>query len=56
MPVGVIGVLGAAPGVLGISERVRGVAVKWVPLRLHILLRVGVLGEGEVSGGGVVWV
>jgi hypothetical protein len=28
----------AVLGVLGISERVRGAAIKWVPLRLHTSL------------------
>ena len=57
MLVGVVRVPGAALGVLGISEKVEGVAAEWVPLRLCILLRVGVLG-GEVSKGGgsvVAW-
>ena len=39
---------------LGISKRVGGVAVERVPLRLCILLQVGVLGGGEVSKGGIV--
>ena len=50
----VAAVLEAAPGVPGISERVGGAAVERVPLQLYILLRVGVLGGGEVSKGGVV--
>ena len=45
----------AVPSVLAIGERVGGVAVKRVPLRPYILLRVGVLIRGEVLvGGGVV--
>jgi len=52
--VGVIVVLEAALGVLGISKRVGGVAIERVPLRLRISLRVGVLGGGEVSRGGIV--
>jgi len=47
-------VLKVVPGVLGISKRVKKAAAKWVPLRLRILLRVRVLGEGEVSRGGIV--
>ena len=43
----------AAPGVLGISKRVKEIAEQ-VPLQLHILLRVGVLGEKKVPKGGVV--
>ena len=35
---GVVIVLKAAVGVLGISERVWGAAVEWVPLPLRILL------------------
>jgi hypothetical protein len=46
-------VLKVVLGVLGISERVKGV-VKQMPLRLRILLQVGVLGGGEVFKGGVV--
>ena len=38
-----------ASGVLAINKRVRGAAVERVPLRLCVLLRVGVL-----MGGGVV--
>jgi len=53
MLVGVI-VLEAALGILGISKRAGGVAIKWVPLWLRILLRVGVLGGGEVFRGGMV--
>ena len=49
-------VLEAALGVLGISKRVGGVAIERIPLRLRILLQVGVLGGGEVSRGGMVWV
>jgi hypothetical protein len=52
--VGVIVVLEVASGVLGISERVGGVAIERMPLWLRILLRVGVLGGGEVSRGGIV--
>ena len=48
---GVVKVLKAAPGVLEISEKVKGVAAKWVPLQLHILLQVEVL-RGEVFKGG----
>ena len=45
----------AAPSVLAIGERVKGVVVEQVPLRPYILLRVGVLMGGEVLvGGGVV--
>jgi len=45
----------AAPNVLVISKRARGVAAEQVPLRPRILLRVGVLMGGEVLvGGGVV--
>ena len=51
----VVVVLEVVPGVSGISERVKG-AVEQVPLQLHILLLVGVLGGGEVSKGGMVWV
>ena len=54
MLVGVIVVLEAVLGVLGISKRVGGVAIEWIPLRLCILLQVGVLGGGEVSRGGIV--
>jgi len=43
------------PSVLVISKRVRGAVVERVPLRLYILLQVGVLIGGEVLvGGGVV--
>jgi hypothetical protein len=52
--VGVIVVLEAASGVLGISERVEGAAIERMPLRLRISLQVGVLGGGEVSRGGMV--
>ena len=52
MLAGVVGVLGAVLGVPGISERVGGAAAERVPLRLPTLLRVGVLGGGEVSRGG----
>ena len=45
-------VLEAALGVLGISKRVEGVATERMPLRLRILLQVGVLRGGEVSRGG----
>ena len=38
MLVGAVVVLEAALGVLGISKRVRGVAIEWVPLWLCILL------------------
>jgi len=38
MLVGVVVILKAALGVLGISKKVREVAVEWVPLRLRILL------------------
>ena len=46
----------AAPSVLAIGERVRGVAAERVPLRPRVLLWVGVLigGEALVGGGGVV--
>jgi len=54
--VGVAAVPEVALGVPGISKRVGGAAAEWMPLRLCILLRVGVLGGGEVSRGGVVWV
>ena len=43
-------------GVLGISKRVGGAAIERIPLWLYISLRVGVLGGGEVSRGGIVWV
>ena len=52
--VGVIVVLEAVLGVLGISKRVEGAATERMPLRLRISLRVGVLGGGEVSRGGIV--
>jgi hypothetical protein len=51
--VGVI-VLEVALDMLGISKRVKGAAIERVPLRLCILLQVGVLGGGEVSRGGIV--
>jgi len=51
---GVVVVLEVVPGVLGISKRVREAAAERVPLRLRISLRVRVLGEGEVSGRGMV--
>ena len=51
---GVAVVLKAAPGVLGISKRVKKIAVERVPLQLYILLQVRVLGGGEVSKGGVM--
>jgi len=38
MLVGAVVVLEVVLGVLGISERVGGGAVEWVPLRLRILL------------------
>ena len=43
----VAAVLEAALGVLGISKRVEEAAER-VPLRLRILLQVGVFGEGGV--------
>ena len=43
----------AVPSVPGISERMGG-AAKRVPLRLRILLRVGVLGKGKIPKGKVV--
>ena len=52
--VGVAAVPEAVLGVLGISERVKGAAAERVPLRLRTLLRVGVLGGGEVSKGEMV--
>ena len=52
VPVGVVVVLEVVLGVLGISERVGGVAAERVPLWLCISLRVGVLGGVEVSRGG----
>jgi hypothetical protein len=51
--VGVI-VLEVVLRILGISKRVGGVAIERVPLRLRILLQVGVLGGGEVFRGGIV--
>jgi len=50
---GVIVVLEAALGALGISKRVE-VATERMPLWLRALLQVGVLGGGEVSRGGMV--
>ena len=47
-------VLEAVLGVLGISKRVGGAATERMPLRLRISLRVGVLGGGVVSRGGIV--
>ena len=52
--VGVIVVLEAVLGVLGISKRVGGVVIERMPLQLRISLQVGVLGGGEVSRGGIV--
>jgi len=40
--------------VLGLSKRVGGIAAERVPLRLYILLQVGVLEGGEVFRGGIV--
>jgi len=40
------------PSVPAIGKRVRGAAVERVPLRLCVLLRVGVLMGGEVLVGG----
>jgi len=54
MLAGAVVVLEAVPRVLGISKRVGGAAAERVPLRLYILLRVGVLGGGEVFKGGIV--
>ena len=54
--IGVAAVLEIVLGVLEISKRVEGAAAEWVPLRLHILLQIGVLGGEEVSKGGMVWV
>jgi len=56
VPVGAAVVPKAAPGVLGISKRVKGAAAEQMPLRLRISLRVRVLGEGKVSRGGMVQV
>ena len=53
MLAGVAVVPKAAPGVLGISERVKK-TVERIPLRLRVLLQVEVLGGREVSKGGVV--
>ena len=44
VPVGVVRVPEAAPGVPGINKKVGGAAAERVPLQLHTLLRVGVLG------------
>jgi len=52
MLIGVVAVLKAALGVLGISKRVRGITVEWVVLWLCTSLQVEVLGGGEVSKGG----
>ena len=52
--VGVTVVLEVVSGVLGISKRVGGAAIERIPLRLYILLQVGVLGGGAVSRGGIV--
>jgi len=49
---GVAVALEAVLGVLGISKRVRGVAVEWVPLWLRTSLWVKVLGEGRSLKGG----
>ena len=54
VPVGAAVVLKVALGVLGINKRVGGAAAEWIPLRLRISLQVRVLGEGEVSRGGIV--
>jgi len=54
MLVGVAVVPKAALGVLEISKRVKRAAAEQAPLRLRILLQVRVLGEGEVSRGGIV--
>ena len=43
-------------GVLGISKRVKGAVIEWVPLQLRTSLQVGVLGGREVFKGGIVWV
>ena len=51
MLVGVVKVLKVVPGMLKISEKVKEVAVEQVPLRLYILLQVGVL-KREVSRKG----
>jgi len=50
--VGAAVALEAAPGVLGISERVRGAAAERVPLWLCTSLQVKVLGEGRSLEGG----
>ena len=49
-----VAVVTAAPGVLVIGERVRGIVVKWVFLRPYILLQVEVLIVGEVLIGGSI--
>ena len=54
MLVKVVAVLEAALGVPGISKKVKKAIVEWVPLRLHILLQVGVLGRRKVSKRGIV--
>ena len=53
MPVRVVVVLKTAPGVLGISKRVKR-AVKQIPLWLYTSLPVGVLRGEKVFKGGVV--
>ena len=54
MPVKAVAVI-VAPSILAIGERIRGAVVERVPLRLCVLLRVGVLMGGEVLvGRGVV--
>ena len=53
MLAGVVVVLKTAPGVPGISKRVKG-AIERIPLQLRVSLRVGVLRGGEISKGGVV--
>jgi len=53
---GAVVVLKAVLGVLGISKRVGGAVAERVPLWLRILLQVRVLGGGEVSARGIVWV
>jgi len=50
----VVAVLEAVLGVLGISKRVGGAAIERMPLRLRILLQVGVFRGGEVSRRGIV--
>jgi len=56
VPAGVAVVLEVVLGVLGINKRVRGAAVERMPLWLRTLLQVRVLGGGEVSKGGAIWV